>query len=192
LSPYDLLLFVHVSALMLAFGPTYAYGIAADMAEREPSHIAFNNRVRELIGRRFTIPGTIVMGLSGLGMLYFGDEAWLDGDHRWLQAGVILYAAAILWTILVTWRTQARIAEVGARLAVERAAAASAAASAASAGASAAQPSATPASPAPARPAGMPPEIAALVHQVRRDGKAMGVVVLLIAFLMVVKPPFPF
>ena len=35
---------------------------------------------------------------------------------------------------------------------------------------------------------GPPPEMAALIHKVRRDGKVMGVLIVFIVFLMVVKP----
>jgi putative exporter of polyketide antibiotics len=87
---------------------------------------------------------------------------------RWLLVSIVLYLAAILYTVLVTWRVQREIAAVGARLAAERVA-------------SSASPSAS----------GPPPELAALIHRVRRDGKAMGIVIVVIVFLMVVKPPFP-
>jgi hypothetical protein len=191
LAPY--LAFVHVVAVVLAFGPTYAYGIGAGLAEHEPMHIGFNNRVRELTARRFTVPGTIIVGLTGAGLMAVTGYPWLSPASRWLQAGILLYAGAIAYTVLVTWPVQRRMAAVGARLAAERAAAAAASAAAAPSAPATTPPApSTAASPAgPSRPSGPPAELAPYIHRVRRDGKIMGVIVLVVVFLMVVKPAFP-
>jgi uncharacterized membrane protein len=160
LFPY--LLFLHVAGAILAFGPTFAFGLYADLAEQDRSHIPFNNQARAAVSRRFVVPGTIAMGVTGVLLIVSVGIPLFDPAYRWLQLGILLYLGAITWNVTVTRRHQTRIAELARELAAAR---------------------------ERGEPAGPPPpEMAAHIHAVRRDGKAMGIVVLVIVFLMVVKP----
>ena len=178
LFPY--LLFVHVMGAILAFGPTYAFGTYAGLAEQERGPaLSFNNRARGLVTRRMVMPGTLLVILSGALMIWARDIPWLDPAFRWLQLAIVLVIGMLVWNMVVSVPRQKRIAELGAQ-------AAAAAAARASAGPT------SDGSPAgvggPPGAGGPPPEMAALISQVRRDGKAMGVLVVFVVFLMVVKP----
>jgi len=188
--PY--LLFLHIAGMILAFGPTYAYGFYAGLAEKEPMHRSFDARARADVTRRLTVPATLSMLVTGALMIAVVGYPWLDRSSQWLQLGIALYLGAILYNVLVTRPMGARVAELGREMAARRESAAAAGAaggpgeSAAAAGAAGGpgDPSAAPVAP--------PPEMAALIHGLRRDGKAMGVLVMIVVFLMVVKPAFPF
>ena len=178
LFPY--LLFLHVAGMILAFGPTYAYGFYAGLAEREPMHRSFDNRARAEVTRRLTVPATLSMLVTGALMIVVVGYPWLAPTSRWLQLGILLYLGAIAYNVLVTRPTGAKVAEMGRQMAERRAATTPEAAPAG------------PSGPPAGGPAGPPPEMAAFIHRLRRDGKVMGVLVMVIVFLMVVKPSFPF
>lgn len=183
---FQILLFIHAMTAIVAFGPTFALSLSAGLAEKEPQHLSFNNRARALISSKRTVPGAVIMGLSGGGLIAVTGVPWLEPGWRWLQISIALYLGAILYTVLRTWRLQRELAEANARLAAGRARAEEARKEASSG----AGPS--PAGAPAGSPAGPPPELAHLIHRIRRDGKAMGVVIVVIVFLMVAKPVFPF
>ena len=173
---FPFLLFLHIAGMILAFGPTYAYGFYAGLAEQEPMHRSFDNRARAEVTRRLTVPATLSMLVTGALMIAVVGYPWLAPSSRWLQLGILLYLGAIAYNVFVTRPTGAKVAKMGREMAERRAAAAADSA-----------PPGPPAGP----PAGPPLEMAALIHRLRRDGKAMGVLVMIIVFLMVVKPSFP-
>lgn len=160
---YPWLLFAHVLGVVLAFGPTYAYGTYAGLAAQEggPAR-SFNDRARALVNRRMVMPGTLLVLLSGIGIIWVLDYPWTAQSARWLQASIVLFLGMIAYNLVVSRRRQARLAAL---MAEARAA---------------------------ASPDGPPPapssEAVELIRRIRRDGKAMGVMVIVILFLMVVKP----
>ena len=177
------LLFLHIAGMILAFGPTYAYGFYAGLAEKEPMHRSFDARARADVTRRLTVPATLSMFVTGVLMIAVIGYPWLAPSSRWLQLGIALYIGAIVYNVLVTRPMGAKVAEMGQRLAAERAAA--------TANGTTAPPSGPSGGPPSESRAGPPPEMAELIHKLRRDGKAMGVLTMIIVFLMVVKPSFP-
>jgi hypothetical protein len=170
------LLFFHVMGTILTFGPTYAFGTYAGLAasERGPA-LAFNNRARSAVVRRFVTPGTFVVLLTGVLMIWARAIPWLDPAFRWLQLAIVIYLGMIAWNLAVSVPRQNRIAELGAQAAAQAAERAAAADGPATG------------SP-PGGIGGPPPEMATLIGKVRRDGKIMGLLIVFIVFLMVVKP----
>lgn len=156
-------LFAHVLGVVLAFGPTFAYGTYASLAAQEggPAR-SFNDKARSLVNQRMVMPGTLVVLVTGLLMIWAANYPWLDRSARWLQVSIVLYLGTMAYNLLVSRPRQARI---GALMAEARAAA-----------------------PAGGPPPPPSPELLGLIHKVRRDGKAMGVMVIVILFLMVMKP----
>jgi hypothetical protein len=187
LFPY--LLFLHIAGMILAFGPTYAYGFYAGLAEKEPVHRSFDARARADVTRRLTVPATLSMFVTGALMIAVADVPWLAPENRWLQLGIALYLGAIVYNVLVTRPMGAKVAAMGQQLAAQRAASGTADAAG---GPPSGPPAGSPPGQPPGPPAGPPPEMAELIHKLRRDGKAMGVLTMIIVFLMVVKPTFPF
>ena len=176
------LLFFHVMGTIVTFGPTYAFGTYAGLAasERGPA-LAFNNRARSAVVRRFVTPGTLVVLLTGALMIWARSIPWLDPAFRWLQLAIVIYLGMIAWNLAVSVPRQKRIAALGAQTAAQAAERAAAGGSPPNAGGS-------PSGAGGPAPSGPPPEMAALISKVRRDGKIMGVLIVFIVFLMVVKP----
>lgn len=162
LLPY--LLFFHVMGAIVAFGPTYAFGIYAGRAERDRAHIGFNNAARSEVSRRLVVPATLSMGVTGVLLIVVVGLPWTDPAYRWLQLSIVLYVGSIAWNVLVSGPRQSRVAAMGRALAEAREAGTA------------------------AGPAGPPPEMTDLIGKIRRDGKAMGVIVVVIVFLMIAKP----
>jgi hypothetical protein len=182
----------HVIGVMLAFGPTYAYSIYGGMVGREPMHANFMNRAQFALSQRLLLPATLSLAVSGVGLIWSNAIDVFDPEYRWLLVGIAIYAVAVLYNQFVLGPLNARIRAIGAELAAARAAAAAAGPSAVDPSAAAsvtAGPAGSP--PAGSPPAGPPPELAALVKRTRRDGKALGVVVLVIIFIMVLQPTYP-
>jgi hypothetical protein len=171
------LLFFHVMGAILTFGPTYAFGTYAGLAanERGPA-LAFNNRARSAVVRRFVTPGTFVVLVTGALMIWAREIPWLDPAFRWLQLAIVIYLGMIAWNLAVSVPQQKRIAALGAQAAAQAAERAAAVSPPGGVGG------------LPGGAGGPPPEMAALIGKVRRDGKIMGVLIVLIVFLMVVKP----
>ncbi|MFN8518545.1 MAG: DUF2269 family protein [Chloroflexota bacterium] len=159
---YPWLLFAHVLGAVLAFGPTYAYGTYANLAAQEGGAVrAFNDRARTLVNTRMVMPGTLVVLISGVLMIWALGYPWTSPSARWLQVSIVLFVGMIAYNMVTSRRRQVRLAAL---LAEARAAA--------------------PAGTAPAPT----PEMLGIIKAIRRDGKAMGVIVIVILFLMVVKP----
>lgn len=160
---YPWLLFAHILGTVLAFGPTYAYGTYAGLAAQEggPAR-SFNDRARALVNRRMVMPGTLVVLLSGVGIIWVLDYPWTAPSARWLQVSIVLFLGMIAYNLVVSRRRQVRLAALMAE--------------------------ARSAAPADGPPPPPSPEVVGLIHKLRRDGKAMGIVVIAILFLMVVKP----
>ncbi len=157
------LLFAHILGSVLAFGPTYAYGTYAGLAAQEGGPVkSFNDRARSLVNQRMVMPGTFVVLITGFLMIWVTSYPWTGPSARWLQLAIVLYLGMIIYNLTVSRRRQARIASL---MAEARASA-----------------------PAGGPPSAPSPEVMDLIHKVRRDGKIMGVVVIVILFLMVMKP----
>jgi uncharacterized membrane protein len=160
---YPWLLFAHVLGAVLAFGPTYAYGTYAGLAAQEGGAArSFNDKARSLVNRRMVMPGTFVVLISGILIIWAIGYPWTSPSARWLQVSIVLFVGMLAWNLVVSRRRQQRIATLAAE--------------------------ARASAPEEGPPAPPSPELLGLIHQVRRDGKAMGVGVIAILFLMIVKP----
>ncbi len=157
------LLFAHVLGSFLAFGPTFAYGTYAKLAAQQggPAR-SFNDAARSLVNRQMVLPGTFVVLITGILLIWVVSYPWTHPSARWLQLAIVLYLGMIAWNMAVSRRRQERIVTL---MAEARATAL-----------------------AEGPPPPPSPEVLDLIAKVRRDGKAMGWVVLAILFLMVVKP----
>jgi uncharacterized membrane protein len=83
---FSIALFVHVLAVVLAFGPTFGFGFFIAMAEREPRSVPAVLRGIRTIDRYLVSPGLIVILLAGIYML--ADEHISAGDS-WVSIGIL-------------------------------------------------------------------------------------------------------
>lgn len=75
---YDVVLFVHITALVLAFGPTFGYAIMQAIAERnDPRSIPTVMRGFSTIDRFMSTPAALVLIAAGI---YLTIDRWSFGD----------------------------------------------------------------------------------------------------------------
>lgn len=167
---FPFLLFLHVLGAIIAFGPTFAFGIIGGMGGAEPQHANFATRASHRISDTLVEPFAISMGVTGALMIWAAEIPFLDTSMRWLQIAIVLYLTALGLALFVSRPNVKRIIEL-------------------SGGEGGAPPDGPPAGP-PA--GGPPPELMRAVGIVQRIGMILIVLLVTIVFLMTVKPDFPF
>ncbi len=88
ISFYNVVLFVHIAAVVLAFGVTFSFPLVMSYARRsDERHMAFYHRMQSLIGRRLIGPlGTLVL-LAGV---YLALEGPYDFGDPWIGITLLL------------------------------------------------------------------------------------------------------
>jgi uncharacterized membrane protein len=160
------LLFLHILGAVIAFGPGFAFAFLGAAAGREPQHANFTLRTTEFIARRLIVPLALLQGVTGLGLVLVEGTELLT--RLWLLTAIVLYAAALYIAIGLNLPNARRLIEM-----------------------TTPPPGGPPAGGPPAGappPGGPPPELVARVAKARQYGMAMSGLVVVIVFLMVVKP----
>jgi uncharacterized membrane protein len=157
------LLFLHVLAAIVAFGPTFAFSIIGSMGAREPQHANFATRVSHRVGDILVEPFAISMFVTGALMIWVAGIPVFERDARWLLLAIVLYLLALALSLFVSRPNVQRIIELSGGEA----------------------PSGPPTGPPPA-------ELMRSVGTVQRMGMVLTVLLVAIVFLMVVKPDFGF
>ncbi len=153
------LLFLHVLAAVVAFGPTFAFATIGGLGGKEPQHANFATRVSQTIASRLVYPIGITLPITGAAMILVLGIDLSNRAYLWLDIAIILYVIAYGYSFFIQ------------RPIVERIVAMTSA-------------------PPPPGATGPPPELMPLVKQVQRGGMALGILLVVIVFLMVVKPQF--
>ncbi len=174
-----LFLYLHISGVIIAFGPTIAFPFFAARAAKEPMHGNFTLRATEWMTHKVVEPGAIFVFLMGVGLVLTGGYSLVE--DLWLTTAIVLFLIAFGYANLVqlpTVRTMIALTSQPAPLVVD-----------------AALPSEEPAMAGPgtpaaagAGPAGPPPELVALSAKAERGGQFTAVLLFIIIALMVVKP----
>lgn len=78
---YDIVLFVHIAAVVIAFGVTFSYPIFGMLAQRaEAPQRAYLHRAQMAIGQRIINPGLLVIVLAGIYLAsdrHYWSEPWV-------------------------------------------------------------------------------------------------------------------
>ena len=161
MSLFPWLLYLHIVGAIIAFGPGFALSIFGAAAGREPQHGNFVLRASSVVARRLILPLAILQGITGLGLVLLEGTELLT--RLWLLVAIVLYAIALYIAIGLNLPNLARLIEMTT------------------------PPAGGP--PAGAPPAGgPPPELMQRFQRARQYGMAMSGLVVVIVFLMVVKP----
>ena len=160
LEVFPWLLFLHVLAAIIAFGPTFAFPIIGAMSGHEPQHANFAVRATHRVGDILVEPFAISMLVTGALMIWSAGIPLFDREARWLVVAVVLYLVALSLALFVSRPNVKRVIALSSD---------------------------------DAPPAGPPPpEMMSAIGIVQRVGMALLVLLVVIVFLMVVKPDFGF
>jgi hypothetical protein len=161
---FPILLFAHVFGAIATFGPSFIFPFLARQSRAMPQGGHFAAVFGETIERRLIIPGAIIQGITGLGLVIILAGRGVDfssAPFRWLALGIVLYLIAIGFAIFVQAKAAERLVEITKGMT----------------------------GPPPAgAPAGPPPELIETAGKLQRGGMILTVLLLAIVFLMVVKP----
>ena len=160
------LLYLHILGAVIAFGPGFTLAIFGAAAGREPQHANFTLRASSIIARRLIVPLAVLQGITGIGLVLLEGTELLT--RAWLLLAIVLYGIALFIAIGLNLPNLRRLIEM----------------TSAPAGG---PPAGGPAAGGPP-PGGPPPELVARVARSRQYGMAMSGLVVVIVFLMVVKP----
>ena len=151
------LLFLHVLAAVVAFGPTFSFSIIGAMAGSEPQHANFATRITQTVSDRLVIPVALTMPITGAGIILVNGINLAAPQYRWLGVAILVYIVILAYAVLVQRGSVARLVALTS-------------------------------APPPAGASGPPPEVPAIVRRIQRGGMFTGAGIVLILFLMVVKP----
>lgn len=155
LFPY--LLFLHVLAAIVAFGPTFAFRFIGAMGGAEPQHGNFALRVSETLSHRLVYPIGITLPITGAALILVRGINPLDRAFWWLALAIVLYVITYGYSYFVQSKLVAQVIAMTS-------------------------------APPPPGASGPPPAMLALVARIQRGGMFLGIMLVVIVFLMVVKP----
>ena len=159
-------LFLHVLGAIIAFGPSFSFPLIGAMGAAERPHANFATRISHAISTKRTVPVALTMPVTGIGLIWSAGWDVFSPAARWLLLGILLWLTLFLFAVLVQIPITQRIIDMT---------------------------SAPPPEPLPgSAPAGPPPALMALIQKVQRGGIFMTVTLVVIVFLMVVKPDLGF
>lgn len=163
---FTLFLFLHIVAAIVAFGPTFAFPLIAAAGQQNRQHAAFAAEVNEKIEEKLVLPLALSMPVTGAGMIIFGG---INLFQFWLIAAIIVYVIAISYSIFIQGPAGKELALLLANMP----------APSPGPGAALAEPAAAP-----------PARLMELGSQMQRGGMILTVLLVVILFLMIVRPAF--
>jgi uncharacterized membrane protein len=109
---YDVVEFVHVAAVVLAFGPTFGYAFFQTIAERShPRSVPYVMRVFTRIDRTLVTPGMLVVLAAGI---YLTADRWEFSD-LFVVVGLVAIIALLAFAHGFFIRTEGALAELAER-----------------------------------------------------------------------------
>lgn len=89
---YKIALFLHIVAVVLAFGPTFGYAFFFSVAPQYPSATPAILAGIQRVDRYLVNPGMVILLLAGIGLLSASDGVW-DGSDAFVVVGFIAIIA---------------------------------------------------------------------------------------------------
>jgi uncharacterized membrane protein len=110
---YDVVLFLHAAAVLLAFGPTFGYAFFQGFAERFfPRSIPNVMRTFGTVDRFLVIPGMLVILAAGVYLVLEGPWDWED---TFVNVGLTGIIVLLVLQFAVLGRIERRLAELAER-----------------------------------------------------------------------------
>jgi uncharacterized membrane protein len=91
---YNLVLFVHISAAVIAFGGTFTYGLVQGLVMRpgQRLHVPFWHRVQHEVGNKLITPAAIVILVAGI---YLAAAGNYDFAKTFVTIGTVIVVALL-------------------------------------------------------------------------------------------------
>lgn len=112
---FQLFLFLHIGAAIIAFGPTFALPLVGGMAGKEPQHANFATRASLLISQRRIIPFALSMAVTGAVLIWLTGRDLTSPANYWLDAAIVIYVFAIGYSLMVQVPAGRRLVELTSR-----------------------------------------------------------------------------
>ncbi len=110
-SLYEVVLAIHIMAVVVAFGVTFAYPIMFSIAARhDPRGLPLMHRVEYSIERMLVNPGLVVVLLAGIYLASDGHH-WSEFFVQWGLAAVVVIGALVGAVMIPTAKRAEQIAE---------------------------------------------------------------------------------
>ena len=98
---------LHILAVIVAFGPTAAFGLIGGYAQRNPQWAVPSTAIMDLIEKRLTVPLAVVVPLLGTALIF---TAHVDLWHsEWLLLAIVLYTLLFFYAVLVQVPTTTKL-----------------------------------------------------------------------------------
>ena len=95
------LLFLHVLAAIVAFGPTFAFATIGSLGGREPQHANFATRISATISSRLVYPIGITLPITGALMILVAGIDLTSRAYYWLDIAIVIYIVAYGYSFFV-------------------------------------------------------------------------------------------
>lgn len=119
--PYNLVLFLHIASVLVAFAPAFVHPLLSAQLERSdragtPAVLALMHRN----GRRVYAPALILAGLLGFGLQGMSDGLYSMGD-TWIWLSIVLWIAlnGVLHAVLLPAEKAVAEGDISARSRVD-------------------------------------------------------------------------
>jgi hypothetical protein len=110
ISWFHVMLYLHVLGAIVAFGPSFIFPIVGPMVAREPQHANFWMRAAYRITSVLIWPIGLSMAVTGFAMIAIGGIQVMS--EPWLLVAIVIYFAAIGFSLLVQGPLVRRIIEL--------------------------------------------------------------------------------
>ena len=102
---YRILLFLHVAAVVVTIGATFAFPFLQAFAERSGvSATRFVMQFLTRIEKVLVVPGSVLLSLFGIGLIMDKNHGYKDDFPAWLMAAITLFIAVVVVDVLVQQR----------------------------------------------------------------------------------------
>jgi Predicted integral membrane protein (DUF2269) len=89
---YKIALFLHILAVLIAFGPTFGFGFFFSVAPQYPRAVPAILAAILKIDRYLITPGMVVVLLAGIYLIAASDDAW-SGSEAFITVGFVAIIA---------------------------------------------------------------------------------------------------
>jgi uncharacterized membrane protein len=110
---YDVVVFVHVAAVVLAFGPTFGYAFFQGIAERHaPRSVPNVMRAMGAVDKFLVTPGLLVLVAAGIYLVSDGPWDWSDS---FVSVGLAVVVILFVMQFVFFRPTEHKLAELAER-----------------------------------------------------------------------------